>query len=191
MRLRELGCALPSAVSQHSLGLVDEVISLVPVCQQVRGLLVVHADVVIREQAWEEVVDFPGDVQDVINAVGSRRDTLSCHGHHTGTEGHWEPMGSNPTELSGFTYSPKPPTDGDTGHTGGPSATSHCQNTPSVQTPWAQREKFILSHLLPLCNPSRNSSLGMQKEMNHVGTEPESPSPAAGFSCNPIPSPSF
>lgn len=78
-------------MSQHSLGLVDEVISLVPVCQQVRGLLVVHADVVIRKQAWEEVVDFPGDVQDVINAVGSRRDTLSCHGQHTGTGNPWNP----------------------------------------------------------------------------------------------------
>lgn len=65
-------CPPPGPGSQHSLGLVDEVISLVPVCQQVRGLLVVHPDVVVGEQAWEEVVDFPGDVQDVVNAVGTR-----------------------------------------------------------------------------------------------------------------------
>lgn len=63
-------CPPQGQVSQHSLGLVDEVISLVPVCQQVRGLLVVHADVVVGKQAWEEVVDLPGDIQDVVNAVG-------------------------------------------------------------------------------------------------------------------------
>lgn len=103
----ELGCALPQGqVSQHSLGLVDEVISLIPVCQQVRGLLVVHADVVIREQAREEVVDFPGDVQDVVNAVGTRRDTLSCHSHQTDTEAHCELVESGPTRAVRFYLQP-------------------------------------------------------------------------------------
>lgn len=96
----------PRARAPDSLGLVDEVISLVPVCQQVRGLLVIHSDVVIGKQAWEEVVDFPGDVQDVINAVGTRRDTLSCHGHQTGTEGLWESRESNPTGAVRFYQQP-------------------------------------------------------------------------------------
>lgn len=53
----------------HLLGLVDEVIRLVPVSQEVCGLLVVHPDVVIGEQARKEVVYFPGHIQNVVNAV--------------------------------------------------------------------------------------------------------------------------
>lgn len=66
-----LGCALtPCHVSQpHLLGLVDEVIRLVPVSQEVRGLLVVHPDVVIGEQPRKEVVYFPGHIQNVVNAA--------------------------------------------------------------------------------------------------------------------------
>lgn len=43
----------------------DEVIGLVPVGQQIRGLVIINADVVVGECAREEVVDFPSDVQDI------------------------------------------------------------------------------------------------------------------------------
>lgn len=52
----------------HSLGLVDEVVRLVPVSQQVCRLLVVHSDVVIRKQAGEKIINFPGHIQNVVNA---------------------------------------------------------------------------------------------------------------------------
>ena len=57
-------------VVMHSLGPGDELVGLVPVGQQVRGFLVVHADVVVLKEAREEVVDLPGDVQDVLNPEG-------------------------------------------------------------------------------------------------------------------------
>lgn len=60
-----------SHLPAHLLGLINEVVRLVPVSQEVRGLLVVHADVVIREQTREKVIDFPGDVQNVVNAAGN------------------------------------------------------------------------------------------------------------------------
>ena len=51
------------------LGLGDELKGVVPVLQQVGGLLVVHADVVVLKQAREEVVDLPSYVQDVAHPV--------------------------------------------------------------------------------------------------------------------------
>ena len=55
---------------EDSLGSGDELVGLVPVGQQVRGFLVVHTDVVVLEEAGEEVVDLPGHVQDVLNPEG-------------------------------------------------------------------------------------------------------------------------
>lgn len=51
------------------LGFGDELVGFVPVLQQVGGLLVVHSDVVVLKHAWEEVVDLPGDVQDVSDSA--------------------------------------------------------------------------------------------------------------------------
>lgn len=47
------------------LGLNNKVVGVVPVGQQVGGLLVIDAHVEIREHAGEEVVDLSGDIQDV------------------------------------------------------------------------------------------------------------------------------
>lgn len=47
------------------LGLDKKVVGVVPVGQQVRGLLIIHTHVEIREHAGEEVVNFSGDIQDV------------------------------------------------------------------------------------------------------------------------------
>lgn len=46
-------------------GFNDKVVRVVPVGQQVSGLLVIHAHVEIREHAREEVVNLSGDIQDV------------------------------------------------------------------------------------------------------------------------------
>lgn len=63
--------------SRHSLGSDNEVVGLVPVSQQVCGLLVVHPDVVVGERAREEVVYFPGHVEDVAHTA-SRRKKKTC-----------------------------------------------------------------------------------------------------------------
>lgn len=47
------------------LGLNNKVVRVVPVGQQVGGLLVVDAHVEIGKHAGEEVVDLSGDIQDV------------------------------------------------------------------------------------------------------------------------------
>lgn len=51
-----------------SLGFDDKVVGVVPVGQQVGGVLVVHANIVIREHPWEEVVNLSGDIQDVTHS---------------------------------------------------------------------------------------------------------------------------
>lgn len=48
--------------AQHLLGLVDEVVGLIPVCEEVCGLFVIHADVVISKQAREKVVNLSSDI---------------------------------------------------------------------------------------------------------------------------------
>ena len=54
------------------LGFGDELVGLVPVLQQVGGLLVEHPDVVVLKHRREEVVDLPGHVQDVAHPGDSR-----------------------------------------------------------------------------------------------------------------------
>lgn len=51
------------------LGFDDKVVRVVPVGQQVSGLLIVHTDVVIREHPREEVVNLSGNIQDVTNSA--------------------------------------------------------------------------------------------------------------------------
>lgn len=51
------------------LGFGDELVGLVPVLQQVGGLLIVHSDVVVLKHPWEEVVYLPGHVQDVAHST--------------------------------------------------------------------------------------------------------------------------
>lgn len=58
------------------LGFDNEVVGLVPVGQQVGGLLVVHAHVEIREHPWEEVVNLSGNIQDVTH---SATNTITRH----------------------------------------------------------------------------------------------------------------
>lgn len=53
----------------YILGFDNEVVGLVPVGQQVGGLLVVHAHVEIREHPWEEVVNLSGNIQDVTHSA--------------------------------------------------------------------------------------------------------------------------
>lgn len=56
--------------SRSSLGFANELVGVVPVLQQVGGLLVVHTDVAVLKQAREEVVDLPGHIQDVAHPAG-------------------------------------------------------------------------------------------------------------------------
>lgn len=50
------------------LGFGDELVGLIPVLQQVGGLLVVHSDVMVLKHPWEEVVYLSGHIQDVAHS---------------------------------------------------------------------------------------------------------------------------
>ena len=69
------GHLIECIISELLLGLGDELIGVVPVLQQVGGLLVVHADVVVLKNAWEEVVDLPRHIEDVPHTEGVKRRT--------------------------------------------------------------------------------------------------------------------
>lgn len=56
--------------SGHSLCLDDEVVRVVPVGQQVSGVIVIHTDVVVTEGPWEEVVNLSGHVEDIAHPGG-------------------------------------------------------------------------------------------------------------------------
>lgn len=57
------------------LSLNDEVVCVVPVSQQVRGLFVVHTHIVVTKSPWEKVVDLPSDIEDVAH---TKNKTLKC-----------------------------------------------------------------------------------------------------------------
>lgn len=59
-----------SASSGHSLSLDDEVVCVVPVGQQVSGVIVIHTDVVVTEGPREEVVNLSGHVEDIVHPGG-------------------------------------------------------------------------------------------------------------------------
>ena len=56
-----------------SLGSEDEVVGVVPVGQEVSGLLIVYTDVVVGKRPWEKVIDLPGHVQDITNPVSNTK----------------------------------------------------------------------------------------------------------------------
>lgn len=47
----------------------NELPGVIPVLQQVGGLLIVHTDVVVLEKTREEVIDLPRHIQDIANPV--------------------------------------------------------------------------------------------------------------------------
>lgn len=51
----------------NSLGFNYEVVGFVPVRQQIRGLVVVNADIIITKGAWEKVVNLSCDIKDKPN----------------------------------------------------------------------------------------------------------------------------
>lgn len=58
-------CLVCCVVFSNLLGLWDELVCVVPVFQEVGGLLIVHADVVVLEEARKEVINLPRHIQDV------------------------------------------------------------------------------------------------------------------------------
>lgn len=70
VRKRSLNCVCV-CVCRSLLGFGDELVRVVPVLQQVGGLLVVHSDVVVFKHSWKKVVDFPGHIQDVAHSGGA------------------------------------------------------------------------------------------------------------------------
>lgn len=62
-----------SGVCRHLLGFGDELVRIVPVLQQVGGLLVVNSDVVVLKHSREKVVYFSGHVQDVAHSTSETR----------------------------------------------------------------------------------------------------------------------
>jgi len=69
-------------LAPHSLCFEDEVVGVVPVGQQVGGLLVVDAHVVVAERPREEVVYLPGHVEDVPHPGGAEEEEEEEAGHH-------------------------------------------------------------------------------------------------------------
>lgn len=59
-----------------SLGSGYKLVGFIPVRQQVGGLLIINADVVILKHAGEEVVDLPRYVQDELNPEWDSVDVL-------------------------------------------------------------------------------------------------------------------
>lgn len=51
--------------TRDSLRFNNEVVRVIPVSQQVSGIFIVDAYVVITECAWKEVVYLPGNVKDI------------------------------------------------------------------------------------------------------------------------------
>lgn len=64
-------------IACDSLGSGYKLVGFVPIRQQVCGLFVVNADVVILKHAREEVVDLPRYVQDELNPEWRRKNTDS------------------------------------------------------------------------------------------------------------------
>lgn len=62
-----------SRLPAHLLGLIYEVVRLIPVGQEVCRLLIIHSDIVICEQTGEKIINFPGHVQNVVNAVENEK----------------------------------------------------------------------------------------------------------------------
>lgn len=62
-----------SHLPAHLLGLVYKVVRLIPVSQEVCCLLVIHSDIVICEQTREKIINFPGHIQNVVNAVENKK----------------------------------------------------------------------------------------------------------------------
>lgn len=62
-----------SRLPAHLLGLVYKVVRLIPVSQEVCCLLVIHSDIVICEQTGEKIINFPGHIQNVVDAVENKK----------------------------------------------------------------------------------------------------------------------
>lgn len=63
---------------KHLLGFGDELVGIVPVLQEVSGLFVIHADIVVLKKTREEVINLPCHIQDVTNPVEYRvRDKIN------------------------------------------------------------------------------------------------------------------
>lgn len=55
------------AVMSNSLGSWYKLVGVIPISQQVGGLLVVNTDVVVLKHTGEEVINLPRYIQDVLN----------------------------------------------------------------------------------------------------------------------------
>jgi len=58
--------------TEDSLCLHNKVVRVVPVSEQVGGLFIVDAYVVVTERPWKEVVYLPGNVEDVAHSGEER-----------------------------------------------------------------------------------------------------------------------
>lgn len=58
------------AVMSNSLGSRYKLVGVIPISQQVGGLLVVNTDVVVLKHTGEEVVNLPRYIQDVLDPEG-------------------------------------------------------------------------------------------------------------------------
>lgn len=52
----------------YLLGLGNELVGVIPILQEVCGLLVIHSDVVILEKPGEEIINLSRHIQDVANS---------------------------------------------------------------------------------------------------------------------------
>lgn len=52
----------------YSLGFRNELVSVVPILQEICGLLVIYSDVMVLEKPGEEIINLPCNIQDVTYA---------------------------------------------------------------------------------------------------------------------------
>lgn len=52
---------------KHLLGFGDELISIIPVLQEISGLFIIHPDIMVLKKTREEVINLSCHIQDVAN----------------------------------------------------------------------------------------------------------------------------
>lgn len=62
---------------RYSLCFRDEFVSVIPVSQEIRCLFIIHSDVMILKDSWEEIIYLSSDIQDIPYSARKPRENMS------------------------------------------------------------------------------------------------------------------
>lgn len=62
--------------TQYSLGFRDEFVSVIPVSQEIRCLFIIHPNVMILKDSWEEVIYLSSDIQNIPHPERKPRENM-------------------------------------------------------------------------------------------------------------------